>query len=435
MTHMPGRTASVSNLRRLTTGLALAATVATQLTVTPALAVPPPPVPWIVAGGIGFSATVPAVHENLPLYRLTRTSAPTALVQSVLAAVKAAPLAMQGTRMVAQNAHGALSAYVDGVRGDAEIFPDFAGAPARSATLSKASLELAATSVFARADMIPKDATVAQLGNETPVFGAATTKTTGTQAAAKPAAQHLFTYVNAARYAHGLPVVGKGSQASVAVADDGSIRGMVRRWQAATVAGSVVPTTTTAQVMAAISAQLKPLQNAHTQITVNRITTAYYDGGAAYLQPVYTFLATVHGGKVSDDRVVGYVPVGKLVEPLPIIGATHGVAPVRQSRPAGKSGGNAIQNANGGYIQLGEYANDDGSMLDMADAYNNGYTANSPWWAPGDLTHAVVLGGPVSVRRLLELVCERSRHCVHQPARRLVGEHHERKWRRLLLHQ
>jgi hypothetical protein len=368
---------------RLTAGFAFAAIAATQLVALPAAAVPPPPVPWRYSS-IDIAATVPVVHENLPIFRLTHTAAPTALVQSVLAASKAAPLAMKGTQMVAQNAHGALSAIVDGVRGDAEVFPDFKSAPAVSTTLSKASLELTASSVFARGDMIPKDATTAKLGSETPVFGAGQTHNASTAVAAKPVTKHLFTYVNAVRYAHGLPVVGKGSQASVAVADDGSIRGLVRRWQSASVAGTVAPTTTAAQVLASINAQLKPFQNAHTAIAVNRITPAYYDGGANYLQPVYTFLATIHSGKVSDDHVVGYVPVGKLVEAIPVIGAAHGAAPAGRGTPRTKStlGGNAIANANGGYIQLGEYANDDGSMLDMADAYNNGYTANSPWWAP-----------------------------------------------------
>lgn len=367
-----------STVGRLTAGLALAAVVATQLVALPAAAVPPPPVPWRFST-IGIAGTVPIVHENLPIYRLSRTAAPTALVQSVLAASKAAPLAMKGTQLVAQNAHGALSAYVDGVRGDAEVFPDFNTTSATSTTLPKASLERTAGQVFSRADMIPKDATTTKLGSETPVFGAGHGRTGSTAPATKGAPKHLFTYVNAVRYAHGLPVVGKGSQASVAVADDGSIRGLVRRWQAATVVGTVAPTTTAAQVVASIETQLKPFQNAHTAIIVNRVTPAYYDGGANYLQPVYTFLATIHSGKVSDDHVVGYVGVGKLVEAIPVIGAAHGAAPTGRGTPGGN---NAIENANGTSIQLGEYANDDGSMLDMADAYNNGYTANSPWWAP-----------------------------------------------------
>jgi hypothetical protein len=377
-------TVPASIQRRFTTGFAVAATIATQLSATSAAAALPSSLASSVSGGIAFPASVPLVHRNLPLFRLTRTSAPTALVQTVLAAMKGAPLAMKGTQLIAQNAHGALSAYVDGVRGDAEVFPDLTAAPAASATLPKALLERRAGSVFRRADMIPQDATTAQLGNETPVLGAGHGRTGSTAAAAATASRHLFTYVNAVRYAAGLPVVGKGSQASVAIADDGSIRGLVRRWHTAAVAGTMAPTTTATQVVSAIDAQLEAFVNPHTQVTVNRIALAYYDGGANYLQPVYTFLATVHGGKLSDDHVVGYVPVGKLVEPIPSIGVTSGSAPQRAATPdvvAANSGHN-IGDANGTTIQLGEYANDDGSMLDMADAYNNGYTANSPWWAP-----------------------------------------------------
>jgi hypothetical protein len=373
-----------SSPRRLGLGFALAATLVTRIPALPVQAAATTSFAPTGSSGITFAASVPLVHQNLPLFRLTRTAPPTALVQNILAATTTQSLAMRGTELVAKNAHGALSAYVDGVRGDAEVFPDFTYAPSVSTALSHASLESVADTVLSRADMIPKDATTAKLGSETPVFGAGRDHTPKKGLAGSPTSRHLFTYVNTVRYAAGLRVVGKGSQAMVAVADDGSIRGFLRRWQAAAVAGAVAPTTTSTQVVSAISTQLKGFQNPRSRITVSRITPVYYDAGANYLQPVYMYFAKISNAGAKDDHVVGYVPIGKLVEPIPVIGTTHG-APPSAPTPGRQapSNGHAGANDNGGYMQLGVYVNDNGQMQDQSDAYNEGYQAiSTPWWAP-----------------------------------------------------
>jgi hypothetical protein len=90
------------------------------------------------------------------------------------------------------------------------------------------------------------------------------------------------------------------------------------------------------------------------------------------LQPVYQFFATLHPliGRAGNDHVVGYIPVGRLVEPLPVLNQRNGssplapnVSPARNVRPAGTSAS----------ISLGEYANQDGTMQDMANAYLSGF--------------------------------------------------------------
>ena len=359
--------------RSITASITLAATIITQLAVTPAQAAAAR-----FPTAITITANIPAVGDSLPLYRLGNGSAPTAFVQSTLAAMKASPLAMEKSRFVARNGKGAVRAFVDSVHGDAQVFPDLAATG--SAAVQPQVAHGVATNVFNRADVIPKDATVVKLGNDTPVFAnAASRPEVGAAPQAQSRTEQLFTYVNAMRFAHGLPVYGKGSQASVAVAGDGSIRGLVRRWRPASVAGNVARTTTPAQLVAAIDAQLRQFQNGDSRITVNSIIPAYYDGDGAYLQPVYIFMATLHGGRVSDDHVAGYVPFGNLVESIPVLGAKTGAAPVAPSRANVNA---ARPMNNGSYITFGEYANRDGAMLDMANAYNNGYAQNSPWWAP-----------------------------------------------------
>ena len=108
-------------------------------------------------------------------------------------------------------------------------------------------------------------------------------------------------------------------------------------------------------------------------ITVDSIKPAYYDGNAKYLQPVYEFEATMHPSSkiTSNEHVRGFVPVGKLVEPIRVLGVKNGAGP-SSPHPAGSGGPMVSQ------IMLGQYANDDGSMQDMANAYYNGFDSVSP---------------------------------------------------------
>ena len=323
---------------------------------------------------ITFPANVSTVHGSLPLFALHRSAAPTAFVSSAIA--KTGSLKLENTRLVERDGHGVLQAYVDGVTGDAEIFPDLSAASAAPAA-GGFSAQTIAGSIFARADIIPKDATQARLGAVTPVFAAQVQRANDGSTQQQSAPAQLFTYVSAIRYAAGLPVVGSGSHAVVAVGNDGTIRGLVRRWQTAVRAGTVSATTTSGQLVAAIAAQLSPLQNAHTTISVDSVTPAYYDGDAKYVQPVYLFYATLHpaAGGVGTGHVRGYVPVGKLVEPLPVIDHNGGAAPAAP-HPAGQLQGNISQ------ITLGQYANRDGTMQDMANAYNSGFDAYPGRYGP-----------------------------------------------------
>jgi hypothetical protein len=92
---------------------------------------------------------------------------------------------------------------------------------------------------------------------------------------------------------------------------------------------------------------------------------------------VYSFFATIrylHGGK--DDHVRGYVPFGNLAEPLPTLGGISSATPPQPISGNGQHGG--IVNGNPSQITLGQYANDDGSMQDMANAYYSGFDSVSP---------------------------------------------------------
>jgi hypothetical protein len=311
-------------------------------------------------------------HQGLPLYRLVRTAAPTSFVSAALSAGGVHALAVEGGRLVSRDAQGVMHAYADPRTGDAQIFPDIA--PSRNATTHVAPAAIAA-SVFARFDVIPKDATTIRIGDSTRVFGASASRGPNNTTIAKSGPQLYFTYVPAIRYADGLQVFGQGSQATVAVGTDGSVRGLVRRWEAAVPAGIVVPTLTPAQVLQNIHAQLAS-HASDERIIVDSVKLAYYDNNAQYLQPVYVFMATLrplHGG--SDDHIRGFVPFGKLVEPIPVVGRLSGAMPTEPAITPGQGGGGVSDSSQ---VTLGEYANDNGEMQDQANAYYDGFDSVTP---------------------------------------------------------
>jgi hypothetical protein len=370
MTNQPSRRT------RIASGLTLASTLSSLI-----LAVPAPAAGLPQAGGITFAATIPAVTKPLPLFALAQTAAPTAFVGAAMHGKHA--MAMEGSRFVSRDAKGVLQAFADARTGESQIFPDFS---ASGAAAQPAALTRTAAAVFARPDVIPKDATQMRLGDSTPVFAAAASRDSSGATHATGAPQLLFTYVTADRFAAGLPVTGKGSHVTVGVGNDGSIRAFVRDWKAAVPAGTVVPTASAAQVQREIAAQLQPLQGRYGSISVDSVKAAYYDGDAKFMQPVYEFVATLGARGTLQDHIRGYVPVGKLAEALPIVGQ----APAGGPPPTAPSLANAPRGigkhamGNPYEITLGQYVNRScttgANCLDMANAYLNGFDSVPAYW-------------------------------------------------------
>jgi hypothetical protein len=143
-------------------------------------------------------------------------------------------------------------------------------------------------------------------------------------------------------------------------------------------AGTIAPTASAAQIEKEIVAQLERFRPRYGSVSVDSITPAYYDGNATFIQPVYEFVATLGGGDrgVLRDHVRGYVPVGRLVEPLPVLGMDAAgpspTAPTSAQANARRALGNPNQ------ITLGQYVNREctsgpPNCLDMANAYVSGF--------------------------------------------------------------
>jgi hypothetical protein len=358
---------NAKNSTRSVAGATFAAALSNLILAVPAQAA------GLNTAGITFGADVPAVQKPLPLFRLVQTAAPASFVHQVLSSRQG--MAMEGTRYVARDAQGVMHAFVDTATGETQIFPDFTptGDTARPAALIGA-----ASAVFARPDVIPKDATQVRVGEATPIFGAGANH--GADGSTQPASapKVLFTYIPAERFAAGLPVTGKGSHVTVGIGNDGSIRAFVRDWKAAAPAGMVAPTATAAQVEREIAAQLQPFESRYGAITVDSVKQAYYDGDARFLQPVYEFVATLGAKGSLQDHIRGYVPVGKLAEAIPVIGHTPaGSAAPTAPVPQSTIGGDRHAMGNPSEITLGQYVNRDcesgANCLDMANAYLNGF--------------------------------------------------------------
>jgi len=342
-----------------------------------------------------FAASVPSLSHPLPLFSLHTLAPSTGLVTRSLQLRKANPLRMEHALFVARN-NNVVQAYANPKNGDTVLLPRLNVVTPQT---SKIVPSISARTFFARPDLIPHDATRYLVGSEIPVLaGAAQRPGSGAIAHLTGSPAVRFTFVAARRFAAGLPVYGVGSHLAVALGRDGSLQGFVRRWKSASLLSQrlVSPSLNADQVRARIVQQLQPYQT-HRVITVDRISLAYYDGGQNYLQPVYRFTAVLHptSGSTSDDHIVGYVPLGKTsVEPVPSLNDQASpnlpkpVAPIlsrtnvmshallKQAMMHGDTGG---LTTGGSAITLGEYANRDGAMLDMANDLYTGLSDPFPF--------------------------------------------------------
>jgi len=297
------------------------------------------------AGSLKFEAQVPEPPASLPVLKLAPQPPPVDFVNRLLAAatpaVKLAPLAaapfLQKNQIhvpeelvgVVEGEH--VRAWVNRRTGDAAIYPTLAAlkplAPGLAADLAKRTGEL-----FASSGILGKDDTRFVVDRPNVLNGATVGfDATGAPTIEKPPAPYLV-YLSARRQVGGYLVDGPGSRALLAVNGDGAVLGLTRVWKAARNADVAKPALAGRQVLEAISRQLAPALRT-SDVTVNSITLAYYDGNQNFLQPVYRFTAQIHHVETAakpatdDDFVIGYLPFGREYEPLPSLLAKEGPAP------------------------------------------------------------------------------------------------------------
>ena len=124
-------------------------------------------------------------------------------------------------------------------------------------------------------------------------------------------------FVRVRREIDGVPVVGRGSQATVLVSTDG-IEGLHHSWRAAHDLVEEIPPDAVdpREVAERIVASLAPVEGDH-DVTVESVELVYHDGDDRVVQPVYRFRARYGGEGSPTGRLLGLVPVVRTFDELP----------------------------------------------------------------------------------------------------------------------
>lgn len=290
------------------------------------------------AGRVEFPPNlVPKAPPALPLIRLTPQKPPVQFLQEILGKTGVKTEAIKPLNRMEAPYHqrlpedvvgvleeGHLRAYWHQQTGDAEAFPSLNALKGENfANLARPQMERAAQvarEVFNRPEILGKDATQFKVGEPIPLLGASAER--GPAGRASESGRMIYlTYVPALRTVAGYPVFGTGSRALVAVGNDGTIHGFLRRWKAGAAAGEVKESRSPETVRNEILRQLEPLAR-EANVFVQTVEVAYYDGNGDTIQPVYRTTArlehlqkTLPGiaatqKRADDDFVALYLPIG-----------------------------------------------------------------------------------------------------------------------------
>jgi hypothetical protein len=299
-----------------------------------------------------FEKQIPTAPASLPVLRLTAQKPPTEFVQETLRrkdpkAEKLVPLSQMShlaskegklpEEFVGAMSGEHLGGYVNLRTGDAEIYPSITekGAPAEEESRLIERADGLAREIFARQDLFRKDETQFSFEKARPLFGENAERGENGGSVKSGSRQVYLTYVTLRRSVNDYFVYGPGSRAMVAIGNEGAVDGFLRRWKTAAISGKATESRSKKEVADAIRAQLRPISRT-SDVEVLNTDIAYYDGNRNYLQPVYRFTARIHERTmdkddkkrhVDDNFVIGYVPIGKPLEPIPSLTRPPGALP------------------------------------------------------------------------------------------------------------
>ena len=332
---------------------------------------------------IRFDAAIPEAPGELALFKLSPAAPPTAVVNQALSSqgngAKLAPISslalfsgkssqgMNGVLGVDEGNH--LKAVVDLNSGDAGIYPSL-GKLGPMSPASLPALVEEAQQVFS-SGFITADDTRFEIDQPVLLNGATMVRDEDGSTRQEKATAPYLAYFVAHRFVGNLPVDGPGSRAVLALSGSGSIEGLTRSWKTARQIGTVQ--TSGLDVRSQIANQMNyALKNS--DVVIESVELAYYDGNQQLLQPVYRFTARIVNGaksdaSSSDDRVIGYVAFGQTDEALPVQGVVNGdtpKAPAQNGLLEAQSGSQAP-----GWISVGRYVvrNDNSGWVNNANAF------------------------------------------------------------------
>jgi len=362
----------------------------------------------VAVGSLKFKSEIPDAPAELPLLKLERQPAPIGLMNRVLASANnSAKLEQLGESALMRTNRIKLPGDVVGFveddhvkawaslgSGEAEIYPTMGKlkpiSPSEVSGLASRAREILESPGFIIKDDTRLVIDAAQVLNGTTVAR----EGNGNTRLEKPTAPYAA-YVLGRRFVGDFRVDGVGSRALVVVGSGGRVEGLTRVWKSGRNASTVKAAWSASQVQEEITRQLAPAAKT-SEVVVDSIRVAYYDGNRKYLQPVYRFTARIHqltsgGERTADDFVIGYIPFGKKSsEPLPQLGKSGGPKPkmpgektsARKGRQKGDKndptvGRYVVREAEGGFV---DEANDFWNSL--SGAWAGSLFSNSQYyWA------------------------------------------------------
>ncbi|MCJ1244061.1 hypothetical protein MMC30_001258 [Trapelia coarctata] len=129
------------------------------------------------------------------------------------------------------------------------------------------------------------------------------------------------------------PVRGNASKAVFGVGADGNLQSLAHVWHPAKLGGSTITPRPRDEIYNAIIAQLKSFAEI-SPVTVDSVEPCFFDAGAAFIQPVFYFAATIQSNPRSKivnqthARISGYIPLGrKPLESLPDLNKPGDITP------------------------------------------------------------------------------------------------------------
>jgi hypothetical protein len=202
-----------------------------------------------------------------------------------------------------------LVALTDAETGEARMFPQLellTPAEGLAARAREAAEELAGDR-----DLFPDDRTGRQVLEPSVLRGSrATRRRIG------ETTDHLAV-ARVRRHVDGIPVVGRGSQATVAVSAD-VVEAVNHRWRAAEVVEELSGADIDPRGVADRIVEDLRVAAEDKDITVESAELVYHDGDLEFIQPVYRYRASYGGGEEPTGRLVGYVAAVRLFEDLPV---------------------------------------------------------------------------------------------------------------------
>lgn len=348
---------------------------------------------------VRFDASIPQAPSELALFKLAPAAPPTGVVSQALTSqgngAKLAPIsslalfagksspAMNGVVGADEGDH--LKAMVDLNSGDAAIYPTLS----KLAPMSQASLPgltEKAHQIYS-SGFIAADDTRFEVDQPMLLNGATLVREDDGSTREEKATAPYLAYFVAHRFVGNLPVDGAGSRAVLALSGNGTVEGLTRSWKMAKQIGVVQASGL--DVRSQIEKQMTyALKNS--DVVIDSVQLAYYDGNQQLLQPVYRFTARLVKAERSEadshnDSVIGYVAYGKTDEALPVLGVVTGEMP----QTAAQNGLSETQagSQTPGIISVGRYVvrNDDPGWVNDANSF---WSSLSGTWFGGYFTNS-----------------------------------------------